>query len=185
MKTVILLGTKHSIQRDDIDENKFESLIKELIKEFDIKAIGEEIDTSCNSVANKIADIEKIKYIITEPTPKEKKELEIEEPDKIDYFIKEKYELMKYPSQLIKNNESFNPAIRKEYVEEVHKIYRLREKEWKRRVEELDIYPILLICGSCHFKEFSQLLKESGFEVVEKDKKYGVTEVEFERDCFE
>lgn len=185
MKKVILLGTKHSIQRDDIDENKFESLIKELIKEFDIKAIGEEIDTTCSSVANKIADIEKIKHIIIEPTPKEKQELKIEELHIIDYRIKEKHDLINYPSQLIKNNESFNLVIRKEYVEEVHKIYRLREKEWKRRVEELDIYPILLIYGSCHFKEFSELLKESGFEVVEKDTKYGVTEVEFERDCFE
>ena len=184
MRKVILIGTKHSIQRDDISENEFELTIKELIKKFEIKAIGEEIDDKCVSVANKIATEEKISYKVIEPTPSEKENLKIEELHFIDYRIKEKYEeLEDFPSNLINSGKEFDFKIRKEYISLIEDTYRQREQEWKKRIEQLNIYPILVICGSCHFKEFSKLLKESAFEVIEENERYGVDDVEFSKDC--
>lgn len=183
MKKVILIGTKHSIQRDDISGNKFELTIKELIKKFEIKAIGEEIDDKCVSVANKIATEEKISYKVIEPTPSENKSLGIEKLDVLDYNIREKYELEDFPSNLINSGKEFDFKIRKEYISLIEDTYRQREQEWKKRIEQLNIYPILVICGSCHFKEFSKLLKESAFEVIEENERYGVDDVEFSKDC--
>ena len=73
--------------------------------------------------------------------------------------------------------------IRKEYISLIEDTYRQREQEWKKRIEQINIYPILVICGSCHFKEFSKLLKESAFEVIEENERYGVDDVEFSKDC--
>ncbi|WP_447984125.1 hypothetical protein [Nitrospira sp. Nam74] len=44
---------------------------------------------------------------------------------------------------------------------------RIREKEWLRRIQDLDAWPLLFICGSDHFVPFATLLRDAGVTVIE------------------
>jgi hypothetical protein len=44
---------------------------------------------------------------------------------------------------------------------------RIRERYWLRRIQELNVWPLLFICGADHFTSFATLLREMGMSVIE------------------
>jgi acetylornithine deacetylase/succinyl-diaminopimelate desuccinylase-like protein len=43
----------------------------------------------------------------------------------------------------------------------------IREQFWLRKIRELDVWPLLLICGANHFTSFAALLSAGHIDVVE------------------
>ena len=46
----------------------------------------------------------------------------------------------------------------------------MRERIWLEKIYCFKIWPLLFICGADHFDEFSKLLKQSEFHVIESYK---------------
>jgi hypothetical protein len=69
--------------------------------------------------------------------------------------------------------EDLTPDARQDYEAKVQITYRQREAEWLRRIEQLNIWPVLVICGSDHFDHFCELLTTSGIEVISDEKNWG------------
>ena len=46
---------------------------------------------------------------------------------------------------------------------------RIREQFWLQRIQELDVWPLLFICGADHFNSFAALLRAGRIDVVEAD----------------
>lgn len=44
---------------------------------------------------------------------------------------------------------------------------RIRERFWLKRIQELDTWPLLFVCGANHFNSFAALLRASHLDVVE------------------
>lgn len=51
--------------------------------------------------------------------------------------------------------------------------YRIREREWFRRIQVFDEWPLLFICGAIHVAHFAQLLRENGVNVIEAYQDWG------------
>jgi thymidylate synthase len=168
MKNVVLLGTNHSIQRGKIQKNSFKSYIKHLCTEHNIKAIAEEIDNKDTYIAQTISKELKIKYKIIEPTLDEKQVLEIKEEDNIIYELINMYNIKNWDEQY-KNND-LPPKALEEYGKRLEKTYRQREDEWLKRIDKLDTWPLLVICGDAHSQPFCKLLNSSNIDVIKKYK---------------
>lgn len=160
MKKALLIGTSHPIQRNN---SAFGSYIEELCYEHNICAIAEEIDNGCESVAAGGAKNLDIAYKIIEPTPVEAIALGIEQVHRIDCEFMTRYELKDSPSI-----ENLSVEAHKEYITRKLTTYRQREDEWIKRIENLNIWPVLIICGKDHLKAFSELLISAGVDLDPK-----------------
>jgi len=168
MKSVVLLGTMHSIQKGEMQEDGFKSYIKRLCNKYNIKAIAEEINNDAIYIAQTASEELKIKYKIIEPTPEEKVKLNIEKEHHIMNELINRYEIEDWDKEY-KNSDLSNNAL-EEYDERVKVTYRQRENEWLKRINVLDSWPLLVICGDDHSQPFSELLVSSGMNVIIKVK---------------
>ncbi|ELF1354564.1 hypothetical protein ACPFT9_003403 [Vibrio cholerae] len=151
MSNVVIVGTKHTIQRD-MSHSDFRSYIDGLISQFGIKVIAEEIDAE--SIPSYLAKKHDLQYINIEPNPKERAALDIPSLNQIVNSI-----FMEF--------DDFNSEdAQVECERRKQKAYRRREKEWLKRVAALQDNPILVVCGANHFESFSELLEQSGFSVT-------------------
>jgi len=57
MKNIILLGTRHTYQRENIDNEHLYFLIRKICKEYNIRAIAEEIDDKSNSIIKRVSSV--------------------------------------------------------------------------------------------------------------------------------
>jgi hypothetical protein len=166
MKRVILIGTDHEIQKGQRGiklKNCFEKYLLGLVKKYDINSVAEEIDEGAECiVAKKICESRSIIHKIIEPHPSEYDELEIEHVHKIDYYFSNNYDLESTPP----NESNCSPQVLQEYRLRVQGTHRRREKEWLQRILNLNIWPVLIICGSSHFEPFSELLLQNDIEIT-------------------
>lgn len=160
MKKAVLVGTSHSIQRND---SEFKSYIEELCNEHNICAIAEEIDNECTSIASGVAKQLDIAYKIIEPTPEESIGLCIEQPKKIEYDLMSKYDLSDWPQYPSAGN--LPSIVYNDYYERLQFTYRKREYDWLVRIQSLNIWPVLIICGKDHVEPFSKLLISSKIDL--------------------
>jgi hypothetical protein len=160
MKKAVLLGTGHNIQRGDDRKDCFQAHIRHLCMGYKVKAIAEEIDDRTTSIAQQIACELDIAYKIIEPNEKETESLGIELWHKIFFQIMNKYEIEPYSKEPYDQN--MPPLAYKEYSTRMEKTYRDREAEWLRRIEMLDTWPVLIICGASHYQPFCKLLVSRG-----------------------
>lgn len=158
MRKVILVGTRHSIQRGG--HIGFRPYIESLIVKYSPHAIAEELDQSAASVANEIAISMGLPHSIIEPTPEERKKLKIPSTNEIERDIFMEFD---DSSSIEAQNQH---AIRKENS------YRARELEWFRRLNYLNNWPVLVICGTAHYQPFAKLLKEKGLEVIAENEDF-------------
>ena len=165
MGKAILLGTSHTIQRGNEQKDSFHSYIEELCKINDVKAIAEEIDDECTSIAAEISTKLNIMYKIIEPTEDEREELGIEDRAIIDCEFVFKYKV---------NIDSLSPEAHEEYNKRIQNVYRERESEWFKRICELDTWPVLIICGSKHCQPFFELLSKEGIDTVKEQSKWAI-----------
>lgn len=153
MTLVILIGTNHSIQRDK-DCTDFKIYINNVVQKHKVQAIAEEIDKE--STAFQVANEHQINYLIIEPTPEERKMLEIPSLSEIESSIFFDYDDTN-SQEAISDCET-----RKQEA------YRAREKEWLKRIQMTNTSPILAICGAAHFNSFKALLTTNGIKVIEQ-----------------
>ncbi len=165
MKTVVLLGTRHTIQRGNIQEDSFKFHIKQLCTEHNIKAIAEEIDDFDTYIVQAVSEEIGIPHKIIEPTPDEKKNLEIEEVHIIEDILMTKYSIKDWDEQYEENRP---PEAFKEYRKRLEKTYRQRENEWLKRIKKLNTWPLLVICGNDHSQPFYELLILSDIDVIKR-----------------
>lgn len=158
MRKVILVGTRHSIQRGG--HLGFRPYVESLIVKYSPQAIAEELDQSAASVANEIAISIGLLHSIIEPTPEERKKLKILSINEIEHDI-----FMEFDDSNSIEAEN-QRAIRNENS------YRARELEWFKRLDDLNNWPILVICGTAHYRPFAKLLKEKGLEVIAENEDF-------------
>lgn len=171
MKKAVLLGTSHPIQRGVSKKDSFQKYIEQLCSTHCINAVAEEIDIK-STVASGVSDKIDITHIIIEPTPEESKKLGIEEVHRIVYELMNKYEIENWPIEPSTYNLPL--LVYEEYTSRIQATYRQRESEWLRRIEELNTWPILIICGANHFQPFFKLLSSSGIDVTKEENKWGL-----------
>lgn len=169
MKKVILLATNHKIQEGERLTDEYLKLIKDLIEKYDIKSIYEEIKDDVKYITEKFCKENSIPHKIIEPNKVEKEILNIEEAHKLAYRIQNIYDL---PSP---EPDTFEGEAKDDYQNQLSEIDREREKEWLKRIVELDTYPSLVIFGADHLAEFSKLLEKNEIEIVHQEK-FGVEE---------
>lgn len=146
--------------------------IEELCKTNDIKAIAEEMDNECTSIAADVSVKLNIKYKIIEPTIEERKELGIEDRTDIDFAFKFKYKVENHSDELSAHN---LPAKAYEaYDERIQNVYRQRESEWLKRIHKLNTWPVLIICGANHCQPFFELLSKEGIDAIKESSKWAI-----------
>jgi hypothetical protein len=143
-----------------------------LCKTHKVDAIAEEIDDKTISIANTIADRFDITHKIIEPNEEEIKSLNIELEHEIFYQLMTKYEIEPYPERPYDKN--MPSDVYKEYKTRLEKTYREREEEWFKRINELDTWPVLIICGASHYQPFYDLLVSKDIHVVKEESEWGV-----------
>ena len=155
MKSVILIGTRHSIQRD-FNQKEFEIYITNIVKEKKIGAIAEEIDQ--DSIAMKVSKEFSLNYLAIEPTPSERENLGIPSLSQIENSIFMDFD----------DNES--SEAQEELRIRKNNSYRNRENEWLRRINKIKETSILIICGEAHFEPFRELLSKNKINIDDKSR---------------
>ncbi|HHC6615580.1 TPA: hypothetical protein ACN311_004899 [Vibrio parahaemolyticus] len=151
MSDVVIVGTSHTIQRD-MSHSGFKSYIEDLISQFGIKVIAEEIDV--DSIPSQLAEKHNLQYINIEPNPAERAALGIPSLNLIEHSIFREFD------------DFDSEEAQAECERRKQEAYRSREQEWLKRVESIQANPILVICGANHFEPFSELLEQSGISVT-------------------
>ncbi|WP_152552618.1 hypothetical protein [Aeromonas taiwanensis] len=151
MSSVVIVGTKHTIQRD-ISHSGFRTYIEGLISQFGIKVIAEEIDV--DSIPLYLAKKHNLQYINIEPNLEERAVLGIQNFNQIENSI------------FMEFDELNSKEAKIECEKRKREAYQRREKEWFKRVKSIQYEPILVVCGANHLESFSDLLEKAGFSVT-------------------
>jgi len=166
MTTVVLVGTEHKFQipldgphRAGIES--FRNTIRKLLVQHTLLAIAEEMFPAAlleanvqESVAQQLCkELGGLPHNFSDPTKNERRALGI----------------LDNGDMMIKSME--NDWSREQLDSAIHinmeVSYRIREREWLRRIQEFDKWPLLFICGANHFTNFAKLLRESGLSVID------------------
>ena len=167
MQTVVLVGTSHIFQRpvngphaDGIEQ--FRIVIQNLCLQYALAAIAEEMSWHAlqehnvtESVAQQVCvSLGCLRHQLSDPSPEERYKLGILQDNDIrvehlhDGWTHEQIEA----DVLARGSAPSN---------------RIREQFWLRKIQELDVWPLLFICGANHFASFAALLRAGHIKVVE------------------
>jgi hypothetical protein len=154
----VLVGTDHSFQRAGSTPagEQFFTTIRNLCVTHGVRAIAEEMNFSAlsehgvmESIGQQVSVELGLKHEFADPSREERAVLGISQEND----IRAQGWLNRWPEKRI------DAAISESD--------RIREREWLRRIEELNRWPLLFICGSDHFIPFARLLRENGMNVFE------------------
>jgi hypothetical protein len=167
MQTIILVGTDHNFQRPVNGKHtegiaQFRIRIQELCLQYHLAAIAEEMSVSAlaeynltESVAQQVCALLSLRHQFSDPPSREERyKLGIRQ----DNDIRAEHLLSDSTQEQIEADVLARGRVPSD---------RIREQFWLSRVQELDVWPLLFICGANHFTSFSALLKENGIQVVE------------------
>jgi hypothetical protein len=166
MRVVVLIGTDHKFQlpmneAERAEVESFRNAIRDLCVWHKVYAIAEEMNPQAlqkskirESVPYQLCGELRLLHQYSDPSLQERKVLGI----RSDHDI----ELQGWRESWTRKK--INADIRR-YGSIVSD--RIREKEWLRRIQELDVWPLLFICGSDHFVPFATLLRDAGMTVIE------------------
>ena len=164
MRTVVLIGTDHRYQRasdaDDGDETQFRNTILEILDRQAIKSIAEEMSKEAlahhgakNSIVELVCTERGIPHQFSDPTNSERLRLEIRQDSDI-------------------RAEHLSDGSTQEQIEAdveargANASDRVREKYCWHRIQELQKWPILFICGANHVDPLVELLTKDGAHAV-------------------
>jgi hypothetical protein len=170
MNEVILIGTSHSIQEGKINKEEFENYLIRLCEEYSIKSIAEETRHDCETIGKAIATQLSIAHIIIEPRLEEYESLGIENLNIIQKELFSRSDMHPVPN----NIKDLPLSLKVEYHERLQKHMRDREKIWLEKIEDHNVYPLLITCGADHFDCFSNLLQENNISVNSESSKWGI-----------
>lgn len=166
MRTVVLVGTDHKFQKPidgphRVGIENFKKTIRVLFERHNLCAIAEEMSPAAlqeaniqESVAQQVcAELGGLPHNFSDPTKDERRALGI--LDNGDMMIKSM------------DNDWSREQLDSAIHINMEVSSRVREREWMRRIQEFDEWPLLFICGANHFTHFAKLLRESGLCVIE------------------
>ena len=166
MRTVVLVGTDHKFQRpvngpktDGIE--RFQATLRELCLRHKVQAIAEEMNLQAlqdhkvtESIPYQLCGELKLLHQYSDPSREERKFLGIRSDQDIELQgLRENWPRKKIDTVIRKCGDVVSD--------------RIREKEWLRRIQKLEAWPLLFVCGADHFAQFSTLLRMAGLTVVE------------------
>lgn len=166
-RQVVLIGTSHVYQWGgcwapiEVVAN-FLALLEEVRQNYSVGAIAEEMSIDSLRLhdrhASTIADWCKrvgLVHCYCDPSEREQEELGIRNDGVVRYL------------QQVEGfgDDEAERLIRVEYDK--------REAQWLARLQELNAWPVIFVCGSSHVTSFSQLLSQNDFQVVVKAANWG------------
>lgn len=166
MQTVYLVGTAHKFQRpvngphaDGIAQ--FRIMIQAQCLQHDLAAIAEEMNWHAlqkwnvtESVAQQVCALLGLRHQLSDPSPEERYKLGILQ----DNYIRAEHMIDEWTQEQIEADVLARGRVPSD---------RIREQFWLRKIQELDLWPLLFICGANHFTAFTALLRAGHIEVVE------------------
>lgn len=171
-KRLFLIGTSHTYQYGAAEaasknascsreaEKAFRQAIAAAVKEHSITSIAEELNMQALAEVERTASVPQLMaislglpHVYCEPDRHERVALGIEQENTIRVFA----HLNR------KSEEDVQVALMEQFLK--------RESVWRERIEKLDIWPVLFICGANHVSSFSSLIEQSGVscEVIHSD----------------
>ena len=166
MKTVVLVGTNHKFQRPVDGSNadgiaQFRSTIMDICLRHKIAAIAEEMSLHAlqeknvaESVAQQVCTLLGVHHQLSDPSPEERYKLCIRQ----DNDIRAEHMLDEWTREEIEADVLLRGSTPSD---------RIREQFWLRKIQELDVWPLLFICGANHFASFAALLRANHVDVFE------------------
>jgi hypothetical protein len=160
---VILVGTDHTFQTPPNNAHlpaneAFRLAIRHICLQHKVKAIAEEMNQmaleerrTTQSVPQQLSAELNLHHLFAEPNRDERRLLGIN-PEEIN----------KIKAQGWKNGWT-----QKQIDAVDNESDRIREREWLRRIQNLNTWPLLFICGADHFTSFAILLRKAGMTVLE------------------
>lgn len=149
MKTAFLFGTRHDYQRPGNPGcEQFRTVVTAACQERQVRLIAEEMSLEAlglfhatTSVCKQVADSMSIPHRYCDPSSAEQTSLGIANPGKVS------------PG-------AFSPSC--DYHEpdpEVREAGAIRERRWLEHLMEVDLWPVLFVCGAHHISSFQHLLE--------------------------
>jgi hypothetical protein len=171
MKKVILLGTEHPVQLGEVLPEKFASLLIDVCETNNVKAIAEEINEGDNTVALMVSEYLQLKHLYADPDSATRRERGI--PADIPLDLINEYgntypDINVWPREPSEDN--LSKVVWEEYYRRTENSYRIREQIWLENIIGFNTWPLLFVCGTDHFEEFSKLMRVSEIEVIESHK---------------
>ena len=160
MRTLILLGTDHKLQCGacgDVAAERFNHLLTTICKNHGVLAIGEEMDSfglqkycKKETIGTQVCRCLQIQSAYCDASWEDRVELKKSFPafEPIGETLSAQ-QLAECEREF--ENKYMPPA---------------RERFWLAKILQLDIWPLLFICGSDHFYTFGALLRENGIQVI-------------------
>ena len=145
---IIVVGTSHTIQ---IADPALKPFLESLCRDFNIRAVGEEMneealtEKNCTfSIPMQIASALKIPHRFCDPNRTERAKLGIRQENEIRI-------------QAWLSSSTLSDS---ELAARVTESYAMRERYWLAQLCELNVWPVLFICGADHVSSFCELLKQ-------------------------
>ena len=166
MRTIYLIGTSHTFQlpSNELHSNeivKFQQMIQTFCTSYRVSGIAEEMNQQvldgkliAKSVAQKVCELLGIYHQFSDPSQKERYELGIRQDNdiRVDHVFKKSTPAEIEADVLARGSVPSD---------------RIREQFWLRKIQELNVWPLLFICGASHFTEFAKLLRSNSIDVIE------------------
>jgi hypothetical protein len=148
---VIVVGTSHTIQ---IADTALGSFLEGLCREFNAQAVAEEMNEEAlaekgcaASVPMQVAGALQMPHRFCDPNREERSKLAILQENEIR----------------VRAWLANTPLSDSEVAARVKESYAKRERFWLKKLRDLNLWPVLFICGADHVTSFCHLLKQEGF----------------------
>jgi hypothetical protein len=154
MKLVLLIGTSHDYQRvrggtRDTGPEQLRAVIAGVAVQHGVRAIAEEMSPEAlvaykatDSVGRQVAAVLGIAHRLCDPESTERQALGYREDDDIrmaGFFAG-------------RDHDAIEAVVRASYA--------IRERRWLEHLLELDLWPVLFICGANHVESFEEIVHE-------------------------
>ena len=150
---IIVVGTSHTIQTADLELKPF---LESLCMEFKVRAVAEEMnkealaEKACAaSIPMQIANALQLPHRFCDPNREERAKLNIHQENDI--------RIQAWLSQSNLSNSEIAVRVAESHAK--------REQYWLDQLRELNVWPVLFVCGADHVPQFCQLLKQQGISV--------------------
>lgn len=157
MNVAYIIGTSHPYQISDgnssqADEDAYRNLLQEACSKYRIRAIAEEMSTEGLNGGESLAEIlsqrMSLCYRACDPDSSEREQLGI------------------VNEGLVKIRAMQDGCDEAKLTDAIRSEYRKREEYWLQKLQDLDEWPALFICGANHVESFQELLSMNSIAVV-------------------
>jgi hypothetical protein len=163
VKRLVLLGTSHAIQRGESGRpSDLEARLEIVCRDFAVRALGEEMNREVlakgntpETVGERVARRLGLAHIYCDPTEAERMSMGTTTVPKIHA---QAWRLDWSDEETARQLATHNDLV---------------EGYWFGRIRELDLWPMLFMCGAEHVSSFSRRASQQGHEVVIADKDWG------------